>query len=267
MPLSLYIRRASFVHHLHPLTKVAFLAATFAAGLAVTHPLSMAVLVAYVAIAAFLARALPAFRATWPLLVLLFALTALIWIWAYPDGGPPIRIGPLSLPSRGALFGLAMGSRLAVFLAAGLVFLATTRIEAFAAALRRLGLPYTAGFVLTLAFRLVPVFVETALIVAQAHRARGYEMDRGPIWIRLRRRSRLIVPIFLSGLRNADGMALALEARGFSAAGSARPRDRVRGAGGLLTYRFGWRDAVAALSLLALLLCVAWLRSTGLGRV
>jgi energy-coupling factor transport system permease protein len=264
MPLSLYIRRASFVHGLHPLTKVAFLAATFAAGLAVTHPLSMAVLVVYVAVAALLARALPAFRATWPMIVLLFAVTTLIWIWAYPDGGPPLRIGPLSVPSRGALFGLAMGSRLAAFLAAGLVFLATTRIEAFAAALRRLGLPYTAGFVLTLAFRLVPVFVETALTVAQAQRARGYEMDRGPIWTRVRRRSRLIVPIFLSGIRNADGMALALETRGFSAARSARPRGV---AGGILTYRFGWRDAVAALSLVALLLSVAWLRSRGLGRV
>lgn len=266
MPLSLYVRRDSFVHALHPLTKVAFLATIFAGGLAVTHPLPTVVLAVYVAAAALLARALPAFRATWPLLLLLFAVTTLIWTWAYPEGGPRLRLGPIAVPSRGALFGLAMGTRLAVFLAAGLVFLATTRIEAFAAALRRIGLPYTAGFVLTLAFRLVPVFVETALTVAQAQKARGYEMDRGPIWTRVRRRSRLIVPIFLSGLRNADGMALALEARGFSAAGAARAGVGAGRSGGILTYRFGWRDGVAALSLLGLLLCVAWLRASGLGR-
>jgi energy-coupling factor transport system permease protein len=261
---SLYVRRRSFVHALHPVTKVLFLVAVFAAGLVVTHPAPTAVVALHVAGMAILGRTGPAFRAARPLLVLLFLVTALIWTWAYGDGGPRVALGPLALPARGALFGVAMGLRLAAFLAAGLVFLATTRIEAFASALRRLGLPFTAGFVLTLAFRLVPVFVGTAYTVIRAQRARGYEIDRGPIHLRLARRARLLVPIFLSGLRNADGMALALEARGFAPGrphpGGGRRSDPV-------DYDFGWRDVLALLSCAGLLGAVAALRAAGLGAV
>jgi energy-coupling factor transport system permease protein len=190
-------------------------------------------------------------------------VTALIWTYAYGGQGEALRAGILSLPLRGLLFGLAMGIRLTAFLAAGMVFLATTRIEAFAAALRRLGLPYTAGFVLTLAFRLVPVFVGTALTVAQAHRARGYDLEGGRILTRWRRKARLVVPILLGGLRNADGMALALEARGF--APGSHPR-RSRGAtGAVLEYKFGVGDLAAALSYLLLILSIAWLRASGWG--
>jgi energy-coupling factor transport system permease protein len=189
----------------------------------------------------------------------LFLVTAVIWTWAFPGGGAPLQLGPLDVPSRGALFGLAMGTRMAVYLAAGLVFLATTRVETFASALERVGLPRTAGFVLTLAFRLVPVFLETALTVAQAQRARGYEIDRGPLRGRIRRRARLLVPIFLAGLRNADGMALALEARGFGRRGAARRT--------LMDERFGWRDALAIAACAALLVALYRVRGHGWGTV
>jgi energy-coupling factor transport system permease protein len=259
MPVSLYLRRESFVHRLHTLTKVAFLLSLFAAALGVTHPLPTAGIALFVALWAVAGRCARTLARAWPMLLGLFLVTALIWTWAYEEGGPALRLGPLRVPSRGALFGLAMGTRMAVYLAGGLVFLATTRVEAFAAALVRLGLPQTAGFVLTLAFRLVPIFVDTALTVAQAQRARGYEIDRGPFASRLRRRARLIVPIFLSGLRNADGMALALEARGFGR--------RVARRGAPLKERAGWRDLAAGAALLGLLAAVAWLRARGWAHV
>jgi energy-coupling factor transport system permease protein len=261
---SLYVRRRSVVHALHPVTKVLFLVVVFAAGLLVTHPVPTAVVTLHVAGMAIVGRAGPAFRAARLLLVLLFLVTAVIWTWAYGGGGPRLGPGPLALPTRGALFGVAMGLRLATFLAAGLVFLATTRIEAFASALRRLGLPFTAGFVLTLAFRLVPVFVGTALTVIQAQRARGYDLDRGPIHMRLARRARLLVPIFLSGLRNADGMALALEARGFA---PGRPPPGGRPRTDPSDYDFGWGDLLALLACVGVLGAVAALRAAGLGAV
>ena len=259
MPISLYIRRDSFVHRLHTLTKVAFLLTVFVAALAVTHPLPTAGIALFVALVAVLGRCARVFLPAWPMLLGLFLVTAVIWTWAYPGGGPPLWLGPVAVPSRGALFGLAMGTRMAVYLAAGLVFLATTRVETFASALERVGLPRTAGFVLTLAFRLVPVFLETALTVTQAQRARGYEIDRGPIGGRIRRRARLIVPIFLAGLRNADGMALALEARGFGRRGAAR--------GTLIEERFAWRDALAIAACAALLAALHWARRRGWGAV
>src|SRR5206468_961941 len=83
------------------------------------------------------------------------------------------------------------------------------------------GLPYTIGFTLTLAFRLVPVFFDAALSVVQAQRCRGLEFGRGGLVARLRRFVPIIVPVLIGALRRADRMAMALELRGFN---SGRPR-------------------------------------------
>src|SRR6185295_3239912 len=86
----------------------------------------------------------------------------------------------------------------------------------FALALSRLGLPYRAGFVLSLAFRLVPVFLDAALTVRDAQRCRGLDFTRGSVRQRIARYVPVIVPVFIGGLRRADQMAFALEVRGFS---------------------------------------------------
>jgi hypothetical protein len=69
--------------------------------------------------------------------------------------------------------------RLDTFLAVGILLLSTTRVEEVAYALGRVGMPYKAGFTLTLAFRLVPVFFDAALAVVEAQRCRGLEVSRG----------------------------------------------------------------------------------------
>jgi len=64
----------------------------------------------------------------------------------------------------------------------GILFLSTTKIEEFAYALTRVGMPYKLGFAMTLAFRLVPVFLDAAVTVAQAQRCRGFNFDEGNIF-------------------------------------------------------------------------------------
>jgi energy-coupling factor transport system permease protein len=109
-----------------------------------------------------------------------------------------------------------MALKLETFLAGGLLFLATTTVEEFAVALRAFGVPYRAGFVVTLAFRLVPVFLDSALTVVYAQRCRGLDFARGRLHQRIARYVPVIVPVFIGGLRRADQMAFALEVRGFS---------------------------------------------------
>jgi energy-coupling factor transport system permease protein len=144
-------------------------------------------------------------------------MTFLIWTWRYgPDGERTwLAFGPLEISHTAPLFALGMALKLMVFLASGILFLSTTRIEELAYALTRMGIPYKIGFTMTLAFRLVPVFIDAALTVVQAQRCRGLDFDRGSLWERLRRYIPIIVPVFMGGLRRADGMAMTLEARGF----------------------------------------------------
>jgi energy-coupling factor transport system permease protein len=150
---------------------------------------------------------------------LIFAMTLLLWTLFYgPDGTPPLLAwGPMTISRTAPWFALGMALKLDGFLASGILFLSVTRIEEFAYALTRLGLPYKIGFTMTMAFRLVPVFVDAAGSVIQAQRCRGLDFDRGSLRQRVRRYVPVMVPVFMGALRRADQMAMTLDARGFQA--------------------------------------------------
>lgn len=216
MALSLYLDHPSWLHRRHPVAKVLALMMLFVAAFNLDNPLLLGPLLAVVLAVTASARALPVLHRMRWLMIPVFVFTTLIWTVFYPaaPGAPVDRW----LAVR---YGLGMASRLEVYLASGFLFLATTSIEEFAFALSRLGVPYRAGFVLTLAFRLVPVFLDAALTVRDAQRCRGLDFTTGNVAERITRYVPVIVPVFIGGLRRADQMAFALEVRGFS---SGRPR-------------------------------------------
>jgi energy-coupling factor transporter transmembrane protein EcfT len=178
------------------------------------------------------------------LFVLIFVMTCVIWTLFYgPDGQPPlVAWGPIHVSRTAPWFGLSMALKLDLFLAAGTLFLSVTRIEEFAYALTRLGLPYKVGFTMTMAFRLVPVFVDAAAAVVDAQRCRGLDFERGSVAQRLRHYVPVIVPVFMGALRRADQMAMTLDARGFQS----RAQRTV-----LEPYRVGWRDVVVGAAVVA----------------
>jgi len=249
--LTLYVPGASPVHRLHPVTKLASLLTVVIAAFLVDRPLVLApLLVALLGllIAVGGAENLRRFRL---LFLLTFVVTLVVWTFF---GG-----GTAGTPTRAGFFlGLSTAVRLATFLAAGLVFLTTTRVEEVAYALGRLGVPYKVGFTLTLAFRLVPVFFDAAISVVQAQRCRGLTFDRGGPLTRLRRFVPVIVPVLIGALRRADRMAMALELRGFN---SGRPRTTY------LRARAHPRDAVAGVIAVGVLAVYVGLWLTGAGHV
>jgi energy-coupling factor transport system permease protein len=251
MALSLYLDHPSWLHRRHPVAKVLALVMLFVAAFLLTDPVYLAPLLALVLIVTASARSLPVlYRMRW-LLLPVFVFTTLIWTVFFPStpGVPVDRWLALR-------YGLGMALRLETYLATGFLFLATTSIEEFAFALSRLGLPYRVGFVLTLAFRLVPVFLDAALTVRDAQRCRGLDFRTGTVRQRIARYVPVIVPVFIGGLRRADQMAFALEVRGFSAerVRTSLPRPGITGGDVLMV-------AVAA----AVMATVIVLRRAGIG--
>jgi energy-coupling factor transport system permease protein len=102
-------------------------------------------------------------------------------------------------------------------LVAGIVFLSTTSVEESTIGLVKLGVPYVMCFAFSTALRLVPTFAATGATVVEAQRSRGLELDSGSLWSRMKAYIPLMAPIFLVSIRNANLMAMALEARGFGA--------------------------------------------------
>lgn len=215
MALSLYIPKQDLAHRLHPGVKVAGMLSFFVAAFVcetpvVLMPLSLTVLGLIAATGAWA----NVYRMR-VLFFMVFLMTFVTWSLLFRGGTPWFTFGPIRVGPTGMQYALAMALKLATFLGTGTVFLTTTRIEEVAYALTRLGVPYKLGFTMTLAFRLVPVFVDSALSVIQAQRSRGFRFDEGNFVQRVRRYVPVLVPVFIGALRRADGMAIALEARGF----------------------------------------------------
>ncbi len=153
--------------------------------------------------------------------------------------------GVLLLTAAGGLlfFGLAETGvlllRLLGLLSVSAACLGSLSAEALAAALQKLCVPEGVGFLLTAGSRYVPRIESALRAIRDAQRARGIDLR-----FRLRNLGRLtalFVPLLIQGLRLADELALAMEARGVSSSRRRPPvlprfrlRDGLLLAGGLL---------------------------------
>ncbi len=215
MPIYLYLDRRTAIHRLHPTVKVFAIFAVFWSVYWVDNPIALLPIGLLLMTVAQFTRSWPNFyRLRWLFIMVVF-FTTLSWMVFYRVGRPLITIWPIYVSRPSLMFGLGRGLKLAELLATSVLFLSTTKVEEFTVGLLSLGVPYRAGFAITLAFRLVPLFIDSALTVVQAQRLRGHDFDRGRPLERIKRYLPVMVPVFMGALRKANNMAMALEARGF----------------------------------------------------
>ena len=257
---NLYLDRGSVLERLHPQVKLGILAATFASAYAMEEPLVLLPVAGTLGVLIAVAGALPNVRRLAPMFAAVPVATFVIWSLFYGRGEPLRALAFLGrrAPSAEALeYAAAMAVKLESFLAASVLFLSITRVEEFTDSLRGLGMPYRMSFAVAMAFRLVPLFLSSALSVVVAQRARGLDFSRGNVFARLGRYVPVIVPVFMGALRRADAMAMALETRGFSRAGERTTFTR---------SRFGATDAVAAAMILSVVAVYLWIWAHGYGK-
>jgi energy-coupling factor transport system permease protein len=214
----LYLDNPSPVHRLDPRTKLFLLFLFFTLALVFNHPAYVAAVTLLAALGIFLAGAQAAVRRYWPLLVLLFFFSLLIWSLTLKGNQVWLSWGPFQVSRESAGYGLAMGLRLATFVAAGLLFLSTTRNEEITQGLIRLKVPYPLAFALAMALRLVPTLAGAGAAIIQAQVSRGLDLGRGNVFRRLGHFIPQAVPLLLVALRQTNTLAMSLESRGFDPA-------------------------------------------------
>ena len=225
MSLYFYHDADTFVHRLHPVTKILAATLLFVPTLAFSRPLPLGLVLASVLAGAVWARALVSLRRMWKLLALLFVFTVGVWTL--------LGQGGQRLNAPAALYGLAMAFRLEAMVCIGLVFVTVTQVEDLGAGLNKLGIPFPVCFALTLAFRLVPTFLATAHMVIDAQKCRGLDFERGGPVARMRKYVPLLVPVLISSVKRAELLALALESKGFGCGAKRTCATR---------YEVSWRD-------------------------
>ncbi|MTE23971.1 ATP-binding cassette domain-containing protein [Microbacterium sp. ZXX196] len=191
---------------LHPLAKFAGVVPAMAGLVFVRDPLTPALVLALV-YATLLAGTRPSRRlALW----LGVALPAVGGILA-------VGLGAWGDPASGIATGLRLAALLGLALVPGLTTDGTDTVRALVAGAR---IPYRVGYAALAALRFVPRFRDDLGVIRQAHRVRGTR-GAGPLAA-----PRLLVPLLAGGIRHAERVALAMDARAFGAHATRTERHR-----------------------------------------
>jgi len=210
----------SFLHHLHPLVKLAWLVGSTAALFAIQQPAGV-LSVLFLAAIAFPLNALKIHRVRG---LRLFAFTALLLfltqLFFASTDTPLLQFGPLRITEAGITRGIYVAGRLLSVVLLGYLFVLTTEPNDLGYALMWAGLPYRYGFMLITALRLVPLFEREAQTVYQAQLARGIAYDaRGFAWSGLKRfftlARQFFLPLLVSAMSKVDALAVSMEGRSF----------------------------------------------------
>jgi energy-coupling factor transport system permease protein len=242
---------ASFLHRLHPLTKLAWLLA----GTLLLFLLHSPWVVLSALALLLLANALAGLRLGGVRGVRLFAGTALLLaalqLAFVREGAVLVRLGPLAPTEAGLRAAVYVAGRFLGVVLFSYLFVLSTDPSDLAQALVRAGLPYRYGVTLITALRLVPLFEQEAHIVYSAQLARGVQYDvRSPRRL-LALARQFTLPLLVSALGKVDSLAVSMEGRCFGRYSSRTFLREVRSTP---------LDAAALLLLAALAIAVAAMR-------
>jgi energy-coupling factor transport system permease protein len=244
-----FVTDQSFLGRCHPASRILLLIGACLPPLLVDQAAPAACLLVLYLAAALAFSAWPNVWRVRGLIVAFLVVTAILWPLFHRTPDPPLfKIGPFA-PSYGSLlFALAMGLRMVALLVAGVVFLSATRIEDISYGLQKLGMPFRMSFAFSLAFRLTPLFMNGASQIATAQKVRGLDLNAVSLLPRLKGYVAILAPVLITALRRADGLALALESKGF---GRSSPRTSFR------QYGTTWRDILLLSTITAVIVCTA----------
>jgi energy-coupling factor transport system permease protein len=217
--LGQYVPGASSIHRLDPRSKLAGLVLYGIALLTAPTGIAASLAGATIIPVIILAGVPPAFiwRQLKPLVV--FLVIIFIFQAALTPGQVIAGVGPVGVTREGLNYGLLALARVFFLVLAASVLMATTDPLALADGLERLlrpgqvlGLPAgELALMLTLALRFVPTLLEEAERIRRAQVARGATF-RGS---NIKNLMPLIIPLFISAFRRAEGLAEAMEARAY----------------------------------------------------
>ncbi|MDD1676606.1 MAG: energy-coupling factor transporter transmembrane protein EcfT [Methanomicrobiales archaeon] len=229
-----FVSAESFLHRLHPLTKLLILVLYTAAALAFEQIVPGLLLLGFVFTAAGASGMIrPFLRGYRTIIPFIFLVVVTDAFFAGPLTGTvflsiPVGSFALRLVEGRVLFAISMGVRLLTLSGVCILFILSTSYTAFVRALRSAGFSDAIAFSLGTALRTISFLSEDMSNIMDAQRARGMEFDRNLL---LRNRNKLTavtVPMAVTVLRRSRSLTAAMESRGFGASSRASVYHRPR---------------------------------------
>jgi energy-coupling factor transport system permease protein len=216
MPVGMYLPGESFLHRLHPLTKLFGFLMLVAAAVFTDSLRGYALAFAFICWLIALSGIPPSIclanlRRVYWFFILILCMNAFFF-----ESGEYIWRGWIfTLSAAGIMQGVNVAVRLVILIIAGGIFTATTPPMEITSAIRRLLMPLRfvgipvdiLALIISVAIRFIPVLSNESGMIIMAQRARGARLNKNML--------PLLVPVFLCAFKRADELAMAMEARGY----------------------------------------------------
>lgn len=213
MNIDFYLDLDTVIHRLDGRTKIFLFLASFLALVLFENPLFILPIAFLILLQNFLARA---WVNIWRIRYLLFILTLTsVIMWNVFASGETNMFWFFDLESF--LYSLSRTMLILLMIISGLNLISTTRNEELVLAMIKLGLPYRVGFAISTSLRMVPTIASSIHTISQAQRSRGLDLESGSILDRLRKFVPILIPVFISTIRDTNMFGMALESKGFGA--------------------------------------------------
>jgi energy-coupling factor transport system permease protein len=255
-----YIPGSSPIHRMDPRTKLTWLAVIYTVVLLFDHPFFVGLILLSVLLIAGLGRILrPCLKFLSPFGIFCVFII-LVWTLIFPGQTPIVVIQSLnfSITVEAVLHGLGVAFRFLSLLAVTFVLISTTRIGDLLLASKKIGIPYTIGFLFASTVRFLPVLLDEFDTILDAQRSRGLRIEGPSIISRARNLLAVLVPLLLVSFKRVKLVGYALETRAF---GASKERTFMR------DLKPGRRDAVMLVFCATFLVTLVLLRLAGYGLV
>lgn len=154
-----------------------------------------------------------------PVLILII-FTAVMNMF-FIDGDPVFTFWKLTITKQGLIQSAAIVIRTVCMLAGSSLLTYTTTPIALTDAIERILQPlrvfrlpvHELAMMMTIALRFIPIFIDEVDKIMNAQKARGADIDSGGFLQRAKALIPVLIPLFVSAIRSADELALAIDCR------------------------------------------------------
>jgi len=213
MESELYLDYKTAYHKLDARIKILLFLIFFIATLQFQNPLWLIPSVLLVLFQLFISRSVKNLVRIRFILLVLFISSLVMWNF-FSSGVTPLF---WVFEVESLMYSISRTLLMLMIISMGVVLISTTRNEELVMGMIKMGLPYRVGFAISTSIRLVPTIASSLLTISQAQRSRGLDLESGNILERLKKFLPLLVPVFISSIRNTNIFGMALESRGFGA--------------------------------------------------
>ncbi|MGN0383383.1 MAG: energy-coupling factor transporter transmembrane component T family protein [Eubacterium sp.] len=153
--------------------------------------------------------------------IILLLMISVLFTLFFTEGQPVISFWIITITRRGIKKAAFLGIRLIYLVVCTSIMTLTTTpsdlsdgLEKAFAPLSKVGFPvHEIAMMMSIALRFIPIFMEETDKIMKAQKARGAEFDTGGLIKKAKSLVPLLVPLFISAIRRALDLALAMEAR------------------------------------------------------